>query len=94
MNDFISILDSFNKASTAEAEVVKRVSIELLHYFGLSERYSWLAIKEEIERAAAQGKYPGFSKGNVAVQWIKAAQDQKLEANIDQSRSLIITEVR
>ncbi len=91
MSDFVALLEDFNKAVFTEARLVERVSIELLHYFGLADGYSWLAVKDQIDRAAMKA---GVGSGHIALQWIKAAQDQRLSAAIDQYRTLVITEKR
>lgn len=91
MNDFIALMDAFNKSTETEVKLVERVSIELLHYFRLVEAYSWLAVKDQIDRAASKS---GVASGHIALQWIKAAQDKRLTAAIDQHRNLVITETR
>lgn len=89
MNDFVALLEAFTKGTNTEVQLVERVSIELLHYFGLADSYGWLAIKDQIDRAAAKA---GIGAGHIALQWIKAAQDRRLSATIDQHRTLVISE--
>lgn len=91
MNDLLALMGAFNKATEAEGQLVERASIELLHYFRLADRYGWLAVKDQLERAAAKD---GIATGHIALQWIKAAQDQRLNASIDQNGNLLITEAR
>lgn len=89
MNDFISILEDFNRAATAEVEIVQRISVELWRHFGLEDNFSWLAVKNQIEAAAAKRN---DSKGNIALKWIKAAHDQRLAAMRDVRGDLVIVE--
>ncbi|KTB69971.1 hypothetical protein AO068_15335 [Pseudomonas sp. ICMP 3272] len=75
MSDFMSMLDDFNKASTAEREIVDRVSVELWRYLGLGESFAWMAVKNQIQVEAANRN---DAQGSVALAWLKAASDKRL----------------
>jgi hypothetical protein len=89
MTDFIAVLDDFNRASAAEHDIVERVSVELWRFFNLGEKFSWLAVKNQIEIEAAK---KGDAKGSVALAWLKAASDHRLHAALSVHGDLVINE--
>lgn len=86
-----TLLRDFSTGAMAEGAVVDEVSKLLLAHFGLTEHFGWLAIKDQIETAAARRIYPGKAKGDVAIHWVDLANKGKLLVQIDAHGSLVIS---
>jgi hypothetical protein len=86
-----NLLRDFSNGAMLEAAVVEQASIGLLTHFGLTERFGWMAIKEQIETAAARRVYPGKTKGDVAIHWVDLANKGKLHIQVNAHGSLEIS---
>lgn len=80
----------FSNGVMADAAVVEQASKLLLAHYGLTERFGWIAIKDQIEIAVAQRIYPGKTKGAVAIHWLEQANNGTLHVQFNAHGSLVI----